>query len=230
MATRDVAWPRAYRIIASRFPPIDLFERLTPDPAVWEALVALEQLTNPRIRDEVGQIALVPPEERVAGPGAGYVMAPFTHVNPRGSRFSDGSYGVYYAARELETAIAETVHHFERFARDSDDPSRLEDMRVLVGAVEAALIDVEGLEDAERIRVLDPDSYAHSRPYARRLRDDGARGVIYPSVRRVGGACIGAFWPRTVGLPRQERHLAYRWNGERVDRYFDYSSETWTTL
>jgi hypothetical protein len=66
--------------------------------------MALEQLTNPRVRDEVGDIALVPPEERVSGPGASYVMAAFTHVNPKGSRFSDGSFGVYYVAAALETA------------------------------------------------------------------------------------------------------------------------------
>ena len=111
--TCHVDWPQAWRVIASRYPPINLFERLTADPAVWDALMALEQLTNPRVRDEVGDIALVPPEERVSGPGASYVMAAFTHVNPKGSRFSDGSFGVYYAAAALETAIAETVFHFE---------------------------------------------------------------------------------------------------------------------
>src|SRR5271166_425303 len=64
--TRRIDWPQAWRIIASRYPPIQLFERLTPDPAVWDALFALEQLTNPRVRDEVGEIALVPPDERVS--------------------------------------------------------------------------------------------------------------------------------------------------------------------
>ena len=129
MPARPIDWPQAWRIIASRYPPILLFERLTPDPAVWEALIALEQLTNPRVRDEVGEIALVPPDQRVSGPGASYVMASFTHLNPKGSRFSDGSFGVYYAASELATAIAETIFHFAEFARDSGDPMRMEDMR-----------------------------------------------------------------------------------------------------
>lgn len=75
-----------------------LFERLTPDPAVWEVLIALQQLTSPRLRDEIGGIALVPPDERVTGPGASYVMASFTHLNLKGRRFSDGSFGVNYAA------------------------------------------------------------------------------------------------------------------------------------
>ncbi|RAK53002.1 RES domain-containing protein [Phenylobacterium deserti] len=220
-------WSQAWRIIASRYPPIDLFERASPDPRVWEALIALEQLTNPRVRDEAGDIRLVAPEDRIAGPGASWVMASFTHVNPRGSRFSDGRFGVYYAARELETAIAETLHHFERFARDAGDPVRTEDMRVLVGTVDAVLEDVDALAEPRRSAVLDPESYAASRAYAAEVRDAGALGLVYPSVRRAGGRCVAAFTPRAVGVPRQERHLQYRWNGERVDRYFDYAAERW---
>jgi len=160
---------------------------------------------------------------------ASYVMASFTHINRRGSRFSDGTFGVYYAAAELETAIAETAHHFEAFARDSGDPVRMEDMRVLVGTVAEDFEDVAALAEPHRGQVLDPDHYAASQAYARRLRDKGATGVVYPSVRRSGGTCIGAFRPRAVGIPRQERHLKYRWNGDRVDRYFDYQQDLWVT-
>lgn len=230
MTTRRVDWPLAWRIVASRYPPINLFERLTADTAVWDALIALEQLTNPRIRDEVGNIALVSAEQRVSGPGASYVMASFTHLNPRGSRFSDGSYGVYYAASEIETAVAETVFHFEVFARDSGDPPRMEDMRVLVGAVDAEFEDVGAVSEPRRSQVLDPGSYAEAQAYARELRDGGANGVVYPSVRRAGGECVGSFRPRAVGLPRQERHLKYRWNGVRVDRYFDYLRDAWVEV
>ena len=230
MTTRRIDWPFAWRIVASRYPPIALFERLTADPAVWDALIALEQLTNPRMRDEIGEIALVARDQRVSGPGAGYVMASFTHVNPKGSRFSDGTYGVYYAASAIETAVAETVFHFEEFARDSNDPPRMEDMRVLVGAIATEFEDVTALDEPFRGQVLHPASYIAAREYARGLRDAGANGVVYPSVRRPGGECVGAFTPRAVGLPRQERHLKYRWNGQQIDRYFDYSTDAWIEI
>lgn len=230
MALRQVVWRQAWRIIASRYPPIHLFEALTPDPAVWEALIELEQLTNPRVRDEIGQIQLVPPEDRVTGPGASYVMASFTHLNPKGSRFSDGSYGVYYAAREIETAIAETIHHFEAFARDSGDPVRTEEMRVIVGSIDHQLEDIGALPAQESAAILDPDSYAASQAYAARLRAEGSPGLVYPSDRRQGGECVAAFKPGAVTIPRQERHLQYRWNGKRVDRYFDYSVDQWVQI
>jgi RES domain len=230
--TRHIDWPQYWRIIASRYPPIILFERLTRDRAELNALISLEQLTNPSARDEFGDIALVPPDERVTGPGAGYVMASFTHVNPKGSRFSDGSYGVYYVASELETAIAETVFHFQSFARDSADPPRVEDMRVLVGAVAEDFEDVAVLPEPQLSQILHPISYAAAQTYARDLRQAGANGVAYPSVRRPGGECLGAFKPRAVRqrLPNQERHLRYRWNGDRVDRYFDYLRDVWIDL
>ena len=230
MPSCRVDWPQAWRVIASRYPPIHLFERLTADTAVWDALLALEQLTNPRVRDAVGDIALVPPDERVSGPGASYVMAAVTHLNPQGSRFSDGSFGVYYAAAALETAIAETVFHFAAFARDSADPPRSEDFRILVGTIAADFEDVAALPDEAQRPILDPDSYAASQAYARQLQAAGGNGVAYPSVRHAGGKCLGAFRPRAVGIPHQERHLKYRWNGERVDRYFDYARDAWIGL
>ena len=225
-----VSWSKAWRIITSRYPPIDLFERVSPNPAVWDVLIELEAATNPRVRDEVGEITLIPEARRVSGHNASYVMAAFTHVNPRGSRFSDGSYGVYYCADRLETAVAETVYHFEAFAHDSNDPPRREDMRVLLGSINQQFHDVGSLSDAERTAILDPASYLASQALATRLRSAGCNGVLYPSVRDPHGLCIGAFWPDVVGIPIQERHLQYHWDGNRVCRYFDYSTDTWIPL
>jgi RES domain len=224
---RRVTWTQATRIIASRYPPIDLFERVSADPAVWDALIAAEALVNPRVRDEVGEINLVPPAERVSGPGASYVMAAFTHRNPKGSRFSDGSYGVYYAARAFRTALRETAHHFARFASDSQDGPRYEDMRVLVGRIDARLHDVASLPPAERDRILDPGSYAASQTFGAALREAGSAGLTYPSVRDPAGQCAAAFRPKVVGIPVQTKHLKYHWDGRRVGRFFDYATESW---
>lgn len=227
---RRVAWSRATRIIASRYPPVDLFERVSADPAVWEALVAAEQRVNPRVRDAVGEIRLVAPEDRVSGPGASYVMASFTHPNPKGSRFSDGSYGVYYAAREFVTALRETAYHFARFAADSEDPPRYEDMRVLVGRIDNRFDDIAVLPAPQRAQILDPDSYAASQPFGAALRGIGSNGLVYPSVRHPDGRCVAAFRPKAVGIPVQSKHLKYHWDGSRVARYFDYDTEVWVPV
>src|SRR4030095_6688241 len=186
---RRVNWARATRIVADRYPPIDLFERVSPDPAVWEGLIAAEGAVNPRLRDAVGEIRLVATEERISGPGASWVMAAFTHLNPKGSRFSDGSYAVYYAARELQTAIRETAYHFGRFATDSADRVRYENMRVLVGRIDNRFADVASLPAPLRARGLAPDSYAEDHPSGAQWRAHGAHGVISPSRAPRGVHC-----------------------------------------
>jgi len=220
---RRIRWKQAWRIIAARHPPIHLFERATPDPEAWDLLMAAEMLVNPRVQDEVGRIHLVPPQERVSGPGASWVMAAFTHLNPAGSRFSDGSYGVYYAGRTLGTALAETVFHFERLARDAADPPRYESFRVLVSTIDAVLHDLTDVDAA----VLDPDSYAAGQALGRALRDAESAGVHYPSVRDPGGRCVGLFKPGATSIPVPERHLTYHWDGQKVARVFDHLADRW---
>jgi len=157
-------------------------------------------------------------------------MAPFTHINRRGSRFSDGSYGIYYAAEHLETAVRATVYHFSRFAADSHDPPRREDMRVLLGSADCTLDDLSTLHQPYRSEVLDKNSYAASQPFGAARRVAASDGLSYPSVRHAGGQCIAAFWPNVVAIPIQERHLKYEWDGNAVTRYFDFKEDTWVPL
>lgn len=227
---RSLKWPQAWRIIASRYPPINLFERVSPNPAVWDVLIQLEAATNPRVRNEVGDISLVPAEKRVSGNNASWVMAPFTHINKIGSRFSDGTYGVYYAAGQMETAVRETAYHFARIARHSSDPPRREDMRVLLGSIDNTFEEVDTLPADLRDAILHKSSYTHSRPFALSRRCAACNGLSYPSVRHDGGRCVAAFWPDAVGIPIQERHLKYEWDGHQVTRYFDYKDGIWVSL
>jgi len=137
-----VQWEDARRIIRSLFPPIDLFEDIA-DPEDWPLLIAAEQKTNPRLMERLGALDLVPPNRRVSGPGATYLMAPFTHVSTdRPSRFSDGIYGVLYLAERFETALLETMHHHARFmARTREAPGWTSQFRELVLNLDAPLHD-----------------------------------------------------------------------------------------
>jgi hypothetical protein len=216
----DIRWPGAVRIIRSLFPPIDLFEDIA-DPADWPLILAAEQKTNPRLMESVGNLALVPLERRVSGAGASWLMAPFTHVSPdRPSRFSAGSYGVLYAGDRFEVALFETVHHHARFmAATREKPGWTSQFREIVLDVEANLHDLRALPSSDP--VLAADDYAQSQALGARLRGAGSDGVVYPSVRRPGGACVGLFHPDGASNPVQGRHLDYHWDGARVDLYRD---------
>jgi len=56
-------------------------------------------------------------------------MAAFAHLNPEGSRVSDGVYGVYYGGHTLATAIEETRYHRARFLALTREDSLEIDMR-----------------------------------------------------------------------------------------------------
>ena len=219
VAVTHVAWKPCWRIIPSRLPPIALFERVT-EPDDLEAIFELESLTNPRLRDEVGEISLVPPEERISGPGTSVIMAAFTHLNPEGSRFSDGSYGVFYAANDLETAIAETRHHRERFMRATKQEHMELDMRVYVTDLDGELHDLRGQKDTQPL-VYHNDNYAAGQHLAKTLRKEGSNGIAYDSVRREGGECVAVFRPRLLSNGRQERHLCYVWDGSRIASVYE---------
>lgn len=211
-----------WRLIPSRFPPIALFERIA-SPEDFDALYEIEMLTNPRIRDEVGQISLIAPEDRIFGPGTSQIMAAFTHINPAGSRFSDGTYGVYYAAAELDTAVAETVYHRENFLRATGEAPLEIDMRALAADLMAMLHDIRnGGNDYPQ--VYHPADYSASRQLAIMLRKHDSDGIAYDSVRKAGGQCFAVFRPRCLSRIRQERHLCYAWDGQKISRIYEKKS------
>jgi len=216
-----VRWERGVRIIRSSFPPIDLFEDIA-DPADWPLILAAEQKTNPRLVESIGNLDLVPPGRRIAGAGASYLMAPFTHVSTdRPSRFSNGMFGVLYIGDRFETALFETIHHHARFmARTREPAGWTSQFREIVLDVDARLHDIRGGDPAYGV-ALDPDDYSESQILGRQLRAAGSDGVVYPSQRPQGGECVGLFYPDCASNPVQGRHLDYHWNGSRVDMYRD---------
>jgi hypothetical protein len=211
---RDVRWRPCYRVVPSRFPPIQLFERVA-DPVDLDAVFAVEAMTDDSARAAVGDLSRVPPEERVTGAGAGYVMAPFTHVAPPGGRFTDGTFGAYYAARTLETAVAETMYHRAQFLGATREPPMELDMRVLVATLDAPLHDLRGLGDAHP-ELYRADDYGPPQAFGRALRAAGAWGVVFDSVRHPGGECAAVLRPRAITGCRQGLHLAYVWDGTRI--------------
>jgi hypothetical protein len=219
IAVVNTVWRPSYRIIPSRYPVVGLYDRIA-DPADLDIVFAIEALTNPRIRDEVGQLQLVPPGERVSGAGSTMIMAAFTHLNPDGSRFSDGSYGVYYAAHALDTAIAEVSHHRALFLARTREPDIDVDMRVITAQLDAPLHDLRDLGEGAAA-LLDPQHYAAPQTLGRQLRESGSWGVQYPSVRHEGGLCVGVFRPKALRGARSAAHLALHWDGHRITHWYE---------
>lgn len=209
-----VEWRPAYRIIDSRYPFAGLFDRVAA-PDELEAVIAFESLTNERLLDEVGDIRLVRVGERITGPGSTPVMAAFTHTRP--SRFSDGTFGVYYAARTRSTAVDEVRHHKTLFLTATHEESIDLDMRVYAADITATCDDLRDVDRGD-VRYAEPP-YEASQAYARRVRDANiADGIVYRSVRDASGKgeCVAIFRPRCITNCVTAAYLGFRWDGHRI--------------
>jgi len=210
---------KQFRIIPSVYPPINFFEDLV-DPSEMETLWEIESLTNERIRQETGDIFLVSSQDRVSGPGSSVVMAAFTHIH-RPTRFTDGSFGIYYASLSYETAIHETVYHREQFLRATREAACELTMRAYEGKMLKPLHDLRGKKYR---RYHHPSDYRLSQRFGERLREHRSWGMLYNSVRHPGGECIAVLRPPAISIPRQTAHLRYVWNGEKMVEVLDAKS------
>jgi hypothetical protein len=224
----DVFWDRSVRLIPSRYPPVQLFELIAP-PADWEVLASIEGLTNDRLRQDRGDISLVPVAERISGPGATPIMAAFTHVG-HASRFTSGTYGVYYASDSLEGALAEVIHHNERFLRRTNEPSTRVDLRAYLGTVAGPFHDVRG----GYAELHHPTFYGDSQPFASDLRETGSNGILFNNVRLPGSTNIAAFKPKPLAATGRSPHtkqgpnVFLKWDGQRVTEFFRSDEDRWT--
>ena len=204
----DVDEP-VYRIILSRYPQVDLFERVS-NPQDWEVLYAVESLTNPRLRDEVGDIRLVAPEDRVYGDGASWIMAAFTHppVDGRGGRFNR-DFGIYYCAADESIAIAESAFHRARFLRESRIDKTTQDMRVI--RAHLRLVTLHDVRHLVGDSIYDLNDYGEGQQLGCALRDANSYGVHYQSVR-ADGECYGVLRPKALSDAIHWRYLRYHYD------------------
>jgi hypothetical protein len=206
----------AYRLIPSKYPPKSLFDDVA-DHGEFEILFAIQELTNPRIRNEVGNLNRVPAQERPYGiRGCNYALGPFVHLNPAGSRFSNGDFGVYYAAEDVQTAIAETRHHQQNYfsAVVGLKFDRLS-MRCLKTQFTAHLRDIRGDVFKER-EWYDKDNYSAAQLLGANLKINNDAGIVYYSVRLANKTCYALFSPIVIKDVIQTTHYEYIWDGEKI--------------
>lgn len=206
---------KTHRLIPSRYPPVTLFDWAESQEEL-EQIAHLEGLTNDRLTLDYGHIMLVAKEDWVGGAGSTPLMAAFTHFGV--SRFSDGtSFGIYYAADSVNTAIAETKFHRERFLAASKEAPCIVQMREYTAHVKNHLVNLSGNLYQE---YLDPDlgSYFKSQELGRELKRLNEWGALYPSVRNPAedAKCLAIFRPPALTVPVQAGHYDYIWDGSAI--------------
>ncbi|MEX2617393.1 MAG: RES family NAD+ phosphorylase [Alphaproteobacteria bacterium] len=220
MLARSQVQHRTHRLIASRYPPVGVFDDIAADEEELRVAFLLEAATNDRLAFMERRLGLLPAGEVVNGEGASLVMAAFLHANETGGRFTDARLGAWYAALDIETAIAETHFHADCRLRLSEGafPSSIQ-IRELIADIDGTLVDIRGGQGGRpELYAPNPADYGPAQLFAAGLRwpeggGDPENGIVYDSVRRGGGVNVCLFRPTLVPLPvLQGDHYEYRWD------------------
>ncbi|MFT5758642.1 MAG: hypothetical protein ACI9LM_003388 [Alteromonadaceae bacterium] len=206
---------KGYRLINSKYPPIALFDDVASADE-FDILYELQAFTNPRIQNELGNLNLVIKGDIPFGiDGCSYATAPFTHINPAGSRFSDGMYGVLYIADSLDTAIAETRYHQNKtFNNIKGLHYDVITMRGLTCYFSGELVDVIDYDPC----IYHSTDYTDAQQLGRMLYKQKCQGLIYKSVRHVGAKCWALFTPKHVASIKQTAHFEFIYDGTTISR------------
>ncbi len=206
-----------FRLINSKYPPVSMFDDVA-DADEFDAVFAVQKLTNPRLLNEIGHLNLVPEQERPFGiTGCNYALGPFVHLNPAGTRFSKGDFGLFYAAETVETAIAETKYHQEKYFQNITGLKfdRIT-MRLLRSVFSADLVNIfQPLKTQQGWH--DPDDYSSAQLLGDEVKKKELPGLWYGSVRNSYQACYALFSPRFITEVIQTEHYEYIWDGQRIN-------------
>jgi RES domain len=195
-----------HRLISAKYGAASVLESLPLPPHVLSDLSELDAATNERkIAENGGNLAIGLGELLFGVPEADIVNAAFTHPGPFGGRFNGPQRGAWYAGVEIETSVAEVAFHKRRFLADG----RIKGQHTFDYI--DFLSDFSGwfhnLDMREQKACLKPNPipqcYEASQALANKLLFEGSNGIVYPSVRRRSGTCIGCFRPALVFHPRR---------------------------
>src|ERR1700677_2924021 len=102
-----------HRLIPSRYSETGtVLQEVAGNEAMLADAARLDAATNERIQGELHGLSGVSHFELVYGiPNAHIIRAAFLHPGPFGSRFNDTTRGAWYAAKKVETSIAEVAYH-----------------------------------------------------------------------------------------------------------------------
>lgn len=204
----------------------NLFDDLTDDPKAWQAAQLLEMETKSKLFNSHQPMIDRPFEEAEWNAAISY---PFQ--NSSQSRFSDGSFGVWYGADSVETTVYETIFHWQNTLLDDagfNKPGVEIQRKIYMVQCDSLLIDLRP-EIKSHPEILHPTDYSATQSIGRKLHLEGHPGLITNSARVKHGNVYAIFTPKVLSNPALTCFLTYRTTatGVEVERTV---GEVWMTV
>ncbi len=131
------------------------------------------------------------------------------------TRYSDSLlFGAWYGAAEMETAIAESVHHWVKFVNDAfpDNKAEITSKRTLYRVkVDSILVDLRD-KHVEFPQLLDPKFYGFTQQIGEYLYRREMTGILVKSTDILNGTSIVIFKPEALSDVVEVCKLTYRHN------------------
>jgi hypothetical protein len=188
----------------------DLFDDLSDSPDAWALAQQVEDEVKPPPYQSKTPVIHRPFEDATWYSAIGW---PFKHW--QASRFSDGTFGVWYGAESVETTVYETVYHwFHGFLRDAGFEAMggvavIGERKVYDVRCDAALLDVRAAAK-KHVELMHTSDYSAAQALGGRLHREGHPGLVIASVRRSGGFNYAVLNPDVLSNPRHHCQLTYR--------------------
>lgn len=223
LKTTNISWCPSYRLVPTKYPPMDIFENIA-DPEDLEAILQIEAMTDDVARQMLGHVKLIPVQDRIVGKGAGRIMPCFLILDakPSARRFNTCEFGAYYAGKELETAIKETIFHREKFLSETLLPPQEIDNVLILANIQGAMHDIRGMRSSY-LDIYHDSDYTDSQTFASRLKAHGSYGIVYDSVRNPRGQCVAVLRPSSISMCQDSDFYTYTWDGTRITGYYKKS-------
>ncbi|NVN05442.1 RES family NAD+ phosphorylase [Asaia spathodeae] len=145
--------------------------------------------------------------------GVSHINAAFTYTRTGGSRFNSEARGAWYCAWTLPTAIDEVAFHK---VRELAYVNVFKDKTRYVELLADFIGEFPDITDEADSPCLSPDAnigYPAGQKLALDLQREGARGLIYPSVRHPDGQCLVVFSPSAIQNVRPGAQWDLEWDG-----------------
>lgn len=173
------------RLIPSKFPTIDVYERLGPQ-AVRDEAIRLEEHTNPRL---ISKARILAASEAMSPPASVQLQnwnhAPFTYPNIEGSYVLPSPFPVLELASDIKGALARAILRREAFLSRTADPPQGLDMRVISNSVVGTFVDLR-----ESCKELDQEARWS---IGKELYNAGAMGALF-TIPEISGTQFAAIF------------------------------------
>lgn len=192
----------------------DLFDDLTDNPEEWLLAQRVEdQVKPPPYRSHTPVIHR--PFEDAEWFNA--IIWPFKHWQT--SRFSDGSFGVWYGCDAVETCVFESAYHWYRgLLCDAgfENETIIGERKLYSVACDAALLDFRQVAHEKYPDLLHKTDYTFAQSIGTRIHREGHPGLLTASVRYPDGESYAVFNSAVLSNPRHHCQLTYRLEAQHI--------------